>query len=72
MFAEFERRHGAGLPVRTGDMTPYWEDGAISSAAEEIMARAAARRLAQAGALWAMRNPAAYPGRRRPLTRGAT
>ena len=61
MFAEFERKHGAGLPVRTGDMTPYWEDGAISSAAEEIMTRAAARRLAQADALWAMRNPAAYP-----------
>jgi len=61
MFAEFERRHGAGLPVYSGDMTPYWEDGAISSAAEEIMARAAARRLAQADALWAMRNPAGYP-----------
>jgi alpha-mannosidase len=61
MFAEFERRHGAGLPVYSGDMTPYWEDGAISSAAEEIMARAAARRLTQADALWAMRNPAAYP-----------
>ena len=61
MFAEFERKEGAGLPVRTGDMTPYWEDGAISSAAEEIMTRAAARRLAQADALWAMRNPAAYP-----------
>jgi len=61
MFAEFERRYGAELPTRAGDMTPYWEDGAISSAAEEISTRAAARRLAQADALWAMTAPANYP-----------
>jgi hypothetical protein len=61
MFAEFERRHGATLPVWAGDMTPYWEDGAISSAAEEVMARAAARRIAQAETLWALRQPAGFP-----------
>jgi hypothetical protein len=61
MFAEFEQKHGAKLPTWTGDMTPYWEDGAISSAAEEGLARAAARRLAQAETLWAMRRPAAFP-----------
>ncbi len=61
MFAEFEQKHGARLPVMAGDMTPYWEDGALSSAAEEVMARASARRLVQAEALWAMRQPAAYP-----------
>ena len=43
MFAEFERRHGAALPVMSGDMTPYWEDGALSSAAEETSVRAARR-----------------------------
>ncbi len=61
MFAEFERKYGDRLPVYSGDMTPYWEDGALSSAAEEILARGSARRLAQAEALWALRNPAAYP-----------
>jgi hypothetical protein len=61
MFAEFERKHGARLPVMAGDMTPYWEDGALSSAAEEAMARAAARRLVQAETLWAMRQPEAFP-----------
>ena len=44
-----------------GDMTPYWEDGALSSAAEESLARAAARRLQQAEAVWALRNPSAFP-----------
>jgi hypothetical protein len=61
MFAEFERKHGARLPVWAGDMTPYWEDGAISSAAEETLARASARRLAQAETLWALRQPSAFP-----------
>jgi alpha-mannosidase len=61
MFAEFEQKHGAALPVWAGDMTPYWEDGAISSAAEETLARAAARRLAQAGTLWVLRQPGAFP-----------
>ena len=61
MFAEFEQKYGAKLLGMAGDMTPYWEDGAISSAAEEATARAAARRLVQAEALWAMRQPDAFP-----------
>ena len=61
LFEAFERKYGATLPERRGDMTPYWEDGAVSTAAEEAMVRAAARRLQQAETLWAMRNPAAYP-----------
>jgi hypothetical protein len=61
MCAELEKRHGAALPVMSGDMTPYWEDGAISTAAEEALTRASARRLAQAQTLWALRNPAAFP-----------
>ena len=35
LFAEMERRHGGALPTLAGDMTPYWEDGAVSSAAED-------------------------------------
>jgi hypothetical protein len=61
LFDAFERRYGASLPEKRGDMTPYWEDGAISSAGEEILARGAARRLVQAEALWAMADPIAYP-----------
>jgi alpha-mannosidase len=61
LFQAFERRYGVSLPERKGDLTPYWEDGAISSAGEEILARAAARRLVQAEALWAMTDPAAFP-----------
>ena len=63
MCAELEKRHGAALPVMSGDMTPYWEDGAISTAAEEALTRASARRLAQAQTLWSLRDPAAFPGR---------
>jgi hypothetical protein len=61
MCAELENRHGAALPVMSGDMTPYWEDGAISTAAEEALVRASARRVAQAQTLWAMTNPSAFP-----------
>jgi alpha-mannosidase len=61
MFTEFERRYGPTLPTRWGDMTPYWEDGAISTAAEESMVRTSARRLQQAEALWALRDPAKFP-----------
>jgi alpha-mannosidase len=61
MFAEFEQKYGASLPAFTGDMTPYWEDGALSTAAEEALTRRAVRRLAQAETLWALRNPRLFP-----------
>lgn len=61
MFSEFERRYGSRLPRVRGDFTPYWEDGAASSAAETCLNREAAERLVQAETLWAMLNPGAYP-----------
>ncbi len=61
LFEAFERRYGASLPVKQGDLTPYWEDGAISSAGEETLARAAARRLAQAEVLWGIVDPSGFP-----------
>jgi len=61
MFEEFEKRYGAGLPSVSGDFTPYWEDGAASSARETALNRAAAARLTQAETLWAMLDPAGYP-----------
>jgi hypothetical protein len=54
LFAEFERRHGATLPAFAGDLTPYWEDGAASTARELGLARRASERLVQAETLAAM------------------
>jgi len=60
-FRAFEQRYGDRLPLVRGDWTPYWEDGAGSSALETAMNRASSDRLAQAETLFAMRRPAAYP-----------
>lgn len=61
MFREFERRYGASLPAYSGDFTPYWEDGAASSAYETMLNRHASDRLIQAQTVWAMRDPRSYP-----------
>jgi len=60
-FREFERKYGDKIPEFSGDYTPYWEDGAGSSARETALNRASAERLVQAEAVWAMRNPCAFP-----------
>ena len=60
MFRDFEARYGAQLPVAQGDFTPYWEDGAASSARETALNRAAADRLAAAETLLALYRPDAY------------
>lgn len=62
-FHAFEKRYGDKLPVVRGDWTPYWEDGAATSAAETAMNRITSERLAQAETLWAMLNPALYPAK---------
>jgi alpha-mannosidase len=61
MFRDFERRYGDKIPAAKGDFTPYWEDGAASSARETALNRASADRLTQAETLFAMLNPRAYP-----------
>ncbi|MGB2861975.1 MAG: polysaccharide lyase family protein, partial [Sedimentisphaerales bacterium] len=61
MFREFEQRYASKIPRVRGDFTPYWEDGAGSSAAETSINRDAAERLVQTETLWAMLNPAGYP-----------
>jgi hypothetical protein len=48
MFEEFERRWGNVLPSFAGDITPSWEDGAVSTLRELGMARRASERLVQA------------------------
>lgn len=61
MMHEFERRYGDKLPQARGDFTPYWEDGAASSANETSMNRGAAEQLAMAETLYAMLQPLNYP-----------
>ncbi len=60
-FRQFEARYGSQLPEVRGDFTPYWEDGAGSSADETSRARTAAERLVQAEGFWALRRLANYP-----------
>ncbi len=66
MFGEFEKRYGATLPIVQGDFTPYWEDGAVSTAYETALNRATADRLIQGETLWSMLAPTAYPRNTRP------
>ena len=39
LFSDFLMQYKEGLPVQTGEISPYWEDGAYSTAAEEIQMR---------------------------------
>ena len=61
MMHELERRYGDQLPELSGDFTPYWEDGAASSARETALNRAAAERLVQAETLFTLTQPTDYP-----------
>ncbi|MBI5851804.1 MAG: hypothetical protein HZB39_12385 [Planctomycetes bacterium] len=62
-FRALEERHGEQLPEVRGEWSPYWEDGAGSSASETAKNRASAERLTQAEALWAMLDPGQFPVR---------
>lgn len=57
-FQLLEQRYADKIPTLRGDWTPYWEDGAASSALETAMNRATAERLVMAETLWAMVRPA--------------
>ncbi len=61
MFRDFERRYGDQLPVYRGDFTPYWEDGAGSTARETALNRCAAERLVQAETVFALSPEARFP-----------
>lgn len=56
-FERLEERYADSIPTVRGDWTPYWEDGAASSALETAMNRATAERLVAAETLWAMLRP---------------
>jgi alpha-mannosidase len=59
-FSAMERLHGNDLPQFKGDLTPYSEDGAGSSALETGLNRTAADRLTQAEAMAAILAPNSY------------
>jgi alpha-mannosidase len=59
-FVAFERRYGNQIPQLRGDLTPFWEDGAGSSALETRINRNSSDRLTQAEAMTAMLAPGAY------------
>lgn len=45
MMQEFETKYGKNIPTWSGDFTPYWEDGAYSTAKEEGDVRVLGARL---------------------------
>lgn len=61
MMTAFEDRYKDQIPEASGDFTPYWEDGAASSATETAINRNTADRLLQAETLWAMNDSENYP-----------
>ncbi len=61
LFGTFEKKYGKDLPVLRGDLTPYWSDGAYSSARETEINSANANRIVQASTLFSMFHPDRYP-----------
>ena len=47
VFRELEERHGKEIPEKVGEISPYWEDGAYSTAAEEMGTRVLVQRTLQ-------------------------
>ena len=61
MFREFEMRYGDRLPAFSGDFSPYWEDGAYSTAAEMAMNRRNSEKLTQLSNLYAISGRPDFP-----------
>lgn len=61
LFSEFEEKYKEHIPTFKGDFTPYWEDGAASTASTLSKNRRNSDRLNQLEILWSMINPADYP-----------
>ncbi|RAJ08260.1 glycosyl hydrolase family 38 [Chitinophaga skermanii] len=60
MFEAFAARYGKDIPVVKGDITPYWEDGAASTATEEGANRVSSLQLQQITTLYSVLNPGKY------------
>jgi len=54
MFKDFEKEYASIIPTYKGDFTPYWEDGAASSAKETAMNRNTAELLTQLEVLYSL------------------
>ncbi len=63
LFTRFEKTYGDRLPTFKGDFTPYWEDGAASTAEELSLNRYNAERLNQLEVLWSITNSKNYPAK---------
>ncbi len=63
MFKDFEKEHGSSIPTYRGDFTPYWEDGAASSAKETALNRKTAELLTQLETLYALTDVENFPFR---------
>ena len=61
VFKALEEKYSKVIPVYKGDFTPYWEDGAASSAKETGINRHTADKLEQAGVLWTMLRKERFP-----------
>ena len=62
-FVALEKRFAGKIPTMRGDFTPYWEDGAASTAQETVLRRNATDRLVQAQAIWAMQGRPDFPAK---------
>lgn len=60
LFETFEKRYGAQIPTVKGDISPYWEDGAVSTASEEGKNRTNSLHLQQLTTLYSMLNAKQY------------
>lgn len=47
VFRELEEKHGKEIPENVGEISPYWEDGAYSTAVEEMATRVLVQRTLQ-------------------------
>ncbi len=61
LFEEMERRHSQQIPAVRGDFSPYWEDGAASTARETAINRNLSERLLQLEVLYSLIQPENFP-----------
>ncbi len=57
LYKSFIGRYEDEIPVVSGDLTPYWEDGATSTSADLAISRRAGERILQAHVLQSMLEP---------------
>ncbi len=61
LFSHFEKEYGEHLPSYKGDLTPYWEDGAASTARELAMNRKNSNLLNQLEILYTLMDKENFP-----------